>query len=62
MNIGWYGVPGRTGGKTHFVEKNKPICNTFLPKDSEFQWCITDIGLNTQYHSVECKKSLYKKQ
>lgn len=56
MTIGYFGKPGFDGGKTHFVENNKPICKTFLPKESEFQWCIPDVKLGGYGYKVECEK------
>ena len=55
MTIGYFGRPGHTGGKTHFVENKNPICNTHLPKESEFQWCITHVNSDTR-QLVECEK------
>lgn len=51
-HIGWFGVPGRDGEKTHIVLNKKPVCNTRLPKDSEFQWCSS--YMNSM--DVECEK------
>jgi hypothetical protein len=55
MTIGYFGRAGFTGGKTHFVEKGKPVCNTYLPKNSEFQWCIPHITFDSNGR-VECRK------
>lgn len=55
MTIGYFGRAGFDGGKTHFVEKGKPICKTWLPEKSEFQWCILDVTFESR-DRVECEK------
>lgn len=50
--IGYFGIPGRDGGKTHLTVDRKPCCKMPLHKDSEFQWCSH--GFNS--YIVECKQ------
>lgn len=40
MTVGYFGIPGRTGGQTHLVnEKEKPVCGQRLHPLSVYQWC-----------------------
>jgi hypothetical protein len=56
MTIGYFGIPGKTGGLTHFVEKGKPICGHYISPRHEYQWCVTGLHFPNKYHRVECKK------
>jgi hypothetical protein len=62
IKIGYFGIPGRTGGKTHIVEDNKPICKVKLNNKSVFQWCenVSNIyGLQPRHIECEgCRKQL----
>lgn len=42
MAVGWFGIPGQTGGVTHIVHDGKPACGTPIDRRSEFQWCCHD--------------------
>lgn len=56
-SIGWFGMPGRTGGKTHIVNRyTKPLCGHKHHELSQFQWCSRD---HTSY-IVECCKCRQK--
>jgi len=48
--MGYYGEPGKYGGKVHIVYQNKPLCGWNPRKELEFQWCRHGIALN----DVEC--------
>ena len=52
MSTGYFGVPGRIGGKVHFVMKGAPICGTVFHKEALFQWCADGF----QERLVECEK------
>lgn len=54
LDTGYYGRPGRTGGKVHVHAGRGPICGTVLPEGSEFQWCAK--GIKDQY--LECKRCI----
>lgn len=47
---GYFGVPGKQGGKVHVVLNNKPLCGQALPPKSEFQWCCHGID----FVALEC--------
>lgn len=57
---GYFGVPGKLGGKVHIAVDSKPLCGSAMPKESVFQWCAH--GVKRQYVECErCKSSnLYK--
>ncbi len=42
LTIGYFGIPGRTGGQTHIFdeEANKPLCGTPMHKDARYEWCF----------------------
>jgi hypothetical protein len=52
ISTGYFGVPGKDGGKVHLVTKGRPICGTRLPADSEYQWC----SYSTRMEFVECER------
>lgn len=41
ITIGYFGVPGRTGGMTHLVNQNtrRPLCGQTFHPEAEYQWC-----------------------
>lgn len=65
LSIGYFGVPGRTGGLTHIVEGpsvfslkgSKAICGQMFHPDAEYQWCYPD-----STWMPECEKCKKKKQ
>lgn len=50
LPVGFWGVPGKTGGKTHYkIGENSLLCGAKTPK-GEFQFCGTSYNLG-----AECK-------
>lgn len=49
---GWFGIPGRLGGKTHVLKNGKPLCGLHPHPAAEFQRCASEIVL--QY--IECRR------
>jgi hypothetical protein len=39
MTVGYFGIPGRFGGKTHLVHEGKPVCHVRLHPESRYEWC-----------------------
>lgn len=41
ITIGYFGVPGRTGGMTHLVDQHtsRPLCGQCFHPEAEYQWC-----------------------
>lgn len=56
LEIAYFGIPGRTGGKTHATVNRKPMCGVKLSPRSEFQFC-SDIDGSTP----ECRGCLNSK-
>lgn len=54
ITIGYFGVPGRTGGMTHLVQNDKALCGTRFHKDSVYQWC--DPTFRAEVECEKCKK------
>lgn len=52
IETGYYGVPGKIGGKVHLAEGHKPMCGTHLHPKAEFQWCARGVVLSY----VECQR------
>lgn len=53
LKTGYFGVPGRTGGKVHLVTPdNRPVCHTPISSEAAFQWCSADIQLDY----IECDR------
>jgi hypothetical protein len=50
METGYFGIPGKYGGKVHLVENDKPVCGAQMGKLQEFQWCAH--GVQSDY--LEC--------
>jgi hypothetical protein len=51
ITIGWFGLPGKQGGKTHYARDGKPLCGTRMMPNAEYQWCFPNIC-----GEVECKR------
>jgi hypothetical protein len=51
VTIGWFGIPSKEGGKTHYVRDGKPLCGTYMSPLSQYQWCFPDI-----HNAVECER------
>lgn len=58
LATGYFGIPGRNGGKVHIVRDGKPVCRVRLHAKSEFQWCAS--GVYTSY--IECRGCLKSKE
>ena len=54
MSIGYFGIPGRTGGQVHWVKDGKPKCGLKLHPKAQYQWCAGD--LEAAPHYIECKR------
>jgi hypothetical protein len=54
MATGYYGIPGKHGGKVHLDIEGRPACGSRIHKDSRFQWCAH--GIQISY--IECKHCL----
>jgi hypothetical protein len=52
MTTGYFGVPGRYGGKVHLVDHMRPACGTSLSINSEYQWCSQGI----EESMIECER------
>lgn len=46
MSTGYFGIPGRLGGKVHWVIGGKPECGLRIHPRAEFQFCSSDIQLS----------------
>jgi hypothetical protein len=54
-STGWFGIPGREGGKVHAVFNKRPICGMRVDPRAEYQWCSH--GLHWGYLECEgCKR------
>ena len=51
FTIGYFGIPSKEGGKTHYVRDGKPLCGTYMQPTSQYQWCFPNI-----HGTVECKR------
>ena len=47
---GYYGIPGKTGGRVHVVRNGRPMCGERLHPEAVFQWCAHGIW----WPYVEC--------
>jgi phage N-6-adenine-methyltransferase len=54
FTIGYFGVPGRTGGMTHMVNQStkKAVCGARFVPASEYQWCYPHWQMGTP----ECRR------
>jgi hypothetical protein len=52
--IGYFGVPGGTGGMTHLVKSRKALCGTRFHPEAEYQWCFPD----WRSGNPECKRCM----
>lgn len=50
-HTGYFGIPGRIGGKVHVIEGKRPMCGIRVDPRAEFQWCAH--GIQSDY--LECK-------
>ena len=58
MSTGYFGMPGKNGGVTHFVSSGKPICGTKQRRGATYMRCVS--GFEWSY--VECKRCRTKYQ
>lgn len=49
---GYYGIPGKVGGKVHIHFNGHPVCGAKIHPLAEFQWCANGI----RYEYLECEK------
>jgi hypothetical protein len=56
---GYFGIPGRFGGKVHIVVDGKPACGTPMDPRAEFQWNAH--GIVRSYLECDCCKALLAK-
>ena len=49
---GYFGVPGKIGGKVHLTKWSQPACKTRLSRDSEYQFCYNGIDKSI----IECER------
>ncbi len=49
-STGYFGVPGKLGGRVHVVQGGKPVCGARVR--GEFQWCAH--GIQMDY--VDCSR------
>ena len=53
MSTGYFGIPGRYGGKVHLVDdERKPVCGLRLHPKAEYQWCSHGIA----ERMIECER------
>jgi hypothetical protein len=52
LATGYYGIPGREGGKVHVSTPDGPICGIRVDPQAQFQWCAN--GYVRSY--VECAR------
>ena len=50
MRTGFWGVPGKIGGKVHIEHHGRPLCGSFMDPSAEFQFCANSVRLDL----VEC--------
>lgn len=63
ITIGYFGIPGRTGGQTHLVEQESykgitryvPMCGAALHPRNEYQWCMPDWRMG-EPECMRCQK------
>lgn len=63
ITIGYFGIPGRTGGQTHLVEQEAykgvtryvPLCHSALHPRTEYQWCFPDWRMG-EPECLRCQK------
>lgn len=51
IETGFYGIPGKTGGKVHLRINGKPACGARFRSDQQFQFCSGNIHI--EY--IECR-------
>ena len=54
ITIGYWGVPGTIGGRTHVVRNGKNLCGDRIHAKAEFQWCA-DFQTESMY-IVQCQR------
>lgn len=61
ITIGYFGVPGRTGGMTHLVNQNtrRPLCGQTFHPEAEYQWCFPH-WQSGEPECERCKKAKVK--
>ncbi len=55
FTIGYFGIPSKDGGKTHYVHDDKPMCGTPMSPKAQYQWCFPNI-LGGDPECERCKK------
>jgi hypothetical protein len=50
--VGYFGIPGKSGGQTHATRDGKPLCGRKLHPDAIFQFCAA--GILLRY--IECER------
>ena len=52
-SVGFYGIPGRIGGRTHLIAKGgRPVCGEKVHPKAEYQWCAWGAHLEL----IECRR------